>query len=83
MIEDLEERVDLRMVSETVLSAVFDAHGHRSEDILRRRAGMVTGDPETLDAIGQTFGVTRERIRQLERQAIMTAREALGVVSGS
>ncbi|WP_052946962.1 sigma-70 family RNA polymerase sigma factor [Dermacoccus sp. PE3] len=82
-IEGLEERIDLRIVTETVLSAVFDAHGHRSEDILRRRAGMVTGDPETLDAIGQTFGVTRERIRQLERQAIVTAREALGVVSGS
>lgn len=44
----------------------------RDSEIIRRRHGWYTDEPETLDAIGQRFGVTRERIRQIEKKA-MTA----------
>ncbi|GAA4282751.1 hypothetical protein GCM10022261_02820 [Brevibacterium daeguense] len=45
---------------------------HRDSEIVRRRHGWYTDEPETLDVIGQRFGVTRERIRQIESKA-MTA----------
>jgi RNA polymerase sigma factor (sigma-70 family) len=38
----------------------------READILERRFGLRGGDPETLDAIGGRYGVTRERVRQIE-----------------
>jgi DNA-directed RNA polymerase delta subunit len=38
----------------------------KTKDIFDRRFGIKTGAPETLEAIGQTFGITRERVRQIE-----------------
>ena len=38
----------------------------KTKDIFDRRFGVKTGVPETLEAIGQTFGITRERVRQIE-----------------
>lgn len=38
----------------------------KTKDIFERRFGMKTGTPETLEAIGKTFGITRERVRQIE-----------------
>jgi hypothetical protein len=49
----------------------------RQADILRLRAGLVGGEPKTLDQIGQIYGLTRERIRQLERQAHESLRPLL------
>ena len=42
----------------------------RAAEIIRRRFGLRTGEKEPLDAIGLDFGVTRERIRQIEVKAI-------------
>ncbi|MFG2935035.1 RNA polymerase sigma factor RpoD/SigA [Streptomyces sp. NPDC048282] len=41
----------------------------KSADILRRRSGLIDGEPQTLDTIGTVYGVTRERIRQIETKA--------------
>ena len=38
----------------------------KTKDIFDRRFGVKTGMPETLEAIGKTFGITRERVRQIE-----------------
>jgi len=38
----------------------------KTKDIFDRRFGMKTGTPETLEAIGKTFSITRERVRQIE-----------------
>jgi RNA polymerase primary sigma factor len=48
----------------------------REARILRLRFGLGNGDPMTLKAIGKRFGLTRERVRQMEKQAI----EKLGEV---
>ena len=40
--------------------------GQKTKDIFDRRFGVKTGEPETLEAIGQTLGITRERVRQIE-----------------
>lgn len=46
----------------------------READVLRRRIGLVNGEIETLDSIGVDYGVTRERIRQLEGRGLMYLR---------
>jgi len=40
----------------------------RTADVIERRFGLKTGQKETLEAIGQSFGITRERVRQIERE---------------
>ena len=47
--------------------------------VLRCRMGFQTGEPETLDVIGRRLGVTRERIRQIEKQALEVAQEHAGL----
>ena len=42
----------------------------KEEEILRMRYGVGSGDMYTLDEIGTRFGVTRERIRQIEKAAL-------------
>lgn len=42
---------------------------NRSHDIIVRRYGLNSGQVETLDSIGQEYGITRERVRQIEAQA--------------
>jgi len=46
--------------------ALLDA---RSKDIVVRRYGLATNSSETLDSIGKEYGITRERVRQIEAQA--------------
>jgi RNA polymerase sigma factor (sigma-70 family) len=42
--------------------------------IIEFRYGLNMQDPQTLDSIGQQFGITRERVRQIEKQAILKLR---------
>ena len=46
----------------------------REEEILRQRCGMADGHGRTLEEIGQSFGLTRERIRQVQARAIQKLR---------
>jgi len=47
----------------------------RSQTILERRFGLRAGQPATLDAIGKTYGITRERVRQIEADAFQKLRK--------
>ncbi|WP_331716885.1 sigma-70 family RNA polymerase sigma factor [Micromonospora echinaurantiaca] len=53
----------------------------RAVQIIERRFGLGTGDEETLDVIGADFGVTRERIRQIQVKTLATLRESEEVVA--
>ena len=46
----------------------------REERIIRMRFGFEDGNPRTLEEVGQTFDVTRERIRQIEAKALRKLR---------
>ena len=48
----------------------------REEKILRRRFGIGENEEATLQEVGEELGITRERIRQMERQALKRLREA-------
>ena len=56
------------------LIAVLD---EREKKIIFSRFGLDGGKPKTLEEVGKKFGVTRERIRQLQNIALMKLRRAL------
>ena len=56
------------------LKEILDTLTQREADVLRMRFGMVDGRTHTLEEVGQIFGVTRERIRQIENKAIRKLR---------
>lgn len=74
--EDPEARmIDTEFLAE--INSVIDRLPAREAEIVRRRFGWYGGEPQTLDAIGQNFNVTRERIRQLEKISLQTLREEM------
>ncbi len=65
-----QSELDISMLN-TVLDEVFKKHlNEREVEILKLRFGMVDGIEYTLEEIGQKFGLTRERIRQIESKTI-------------
>lgn len=57
--------IQLGSLTESLLAALDE----RSRDIVRRRFGIKTEEVETLESIGKEYGITRERVRQIESQA--------------
>ena len=56
------------------LKEILDTLTDREAEVLRMRFGMFDGRTHTLEEVGQSFGVTRERIRQIENKAIRKLR---------
>ena len=56
------------------LKEILDTLTEREADVLRMRFGMYDGRTHTLEEVGQIFGVTRERIRQIEAKALRKLR---------
>src|SRR3989344_7269910 len=48
----------------------------RAQDIMSRRYGLEEGEGETLEAIGQRYGITRERVRQIEEFSLRAIRKS-------
>jgi RNA polymerase primary sigma factor len=59
------------IVQREALGHVLSLLTHRERNVLRLRFGLEDGRPRTLAEVGQTFGVTRERIRQIEAQTLV------------
>ena len=70
----LEETVSANLLREQ-LEEALDTLEERENRVLRMRFGLDDGSPRTLDEIGKVFGVTRERIRQIESNAIRKLRQ--------
>ncbi|MGB9867837.1 MAG: RNA polymerase sigma factor RpoD [Bacillota bacterium] len=56
------------------LEGVLDTLTEREQNVLKLRFGLEDGKPRTLEEVGQVFGVTRERIRQIEAKALRKLR---------
>ncbi len=66
-----------RLLKETdtaLVKEVFAGLPDREKSILTMRFGLESGEPKTLEQIGEHFGVTRERIRQIQEAALKTLR---------
>ncbi|MFE6589936.1 RNA polymerase sigma factor [Streptomyces sp. NPDC057781] len=57
------------------LDAVLSTLGERERKVVQLRYGLVDGRPRTLEEIGRIFGVTRERIRQIESKTLNKLRD--------
>lgn len=69
-IEDQAEHTILKAEISKMLGSLTD----REQEVIEMRFGLVNGTPMTLEAIGEHFGVTRERIRQIEGKALRKLR---------
>ncbi|WP_308623128.1 RNA polymerase sigma factor RpoD [uncultured Enorma sp.] len=56
------------------LSQVLDSLADRERKVIELRFGLVDGNPRTLEEVGRVFGVTRERIRQIESKTLAKLR---------
>ena len=78
LIEDSEAVVPADAVSFTLLQeqlhAVLDTLSDREAGVVSMRFGLTDGQPKTLDEIGKVYGVTRERIRQIESKTMSKLR---------
>jgi RNA polymerase sigma factor (sigma-70 family) len=83
--DDIESAIGSQMLS-MQLESLLDSLNEREAGVIRMRFGLGDGVPKTLDEIGGVFGVTRERIRQIEAKTLAKLRrpsvlEALGYVA--
>jgi RNA polymerase primary sigma factor len=77
-IEDSEavvplERASFRLLQEQ-LESVLHTLSEREKEVIRLRFGLIDGQPCTLEEVGKKFGVTRERIRQIESKTLSKLR---------
>ncbi|MQA88524.1 MAG: RNA polymerase sigma factor [Streptosporangiales bacterium] len=78
LIEDSKAEVPADVVAFTLLQeqlhSVLDTLSEREAGVVSMRFGLADGQPKTLDEIGKVYGVTRERIRQIETKAMAKLR---------
>ena len=78
LIEDSEAIVPADAVNFTLLQEqlndVLDTLSEREAGVVQMRFGLTDGQPKTLDEIGKVYGVTRERIRQIESKTMSKLR---------
>jgi RNA polymerase primary sigma factor len=74
---DPSVRLGALLRSRTDLTSVLDDLAANERTVLRRRFGLDDGSPETLEAIGQTLSLSRERVRQIEANGLRKLRALL------
>ena len=83
LIEDTQsiDPVDIvaKVFRDQKLMQMLDELTEREADILRFRYGLADGDPHTLKETGEKFGLTRERIRQIESKALNKLRKYIAL----
>jgi RNA polymerase primary sigma factor len=77
-IEDADAVVPMEaaafMMLQDQLEQVLDTLSPREQRIIQLRFGLIDGHPRTLEEVGRDFGVTRERIRQIESKTLIKLR---------
>lgn len=71
--EESEEPVDLALIRKSLETHIQELVGQlkpKEQQVITERFGLGTDEPKTLQQIGEKLGITRERVRQIEQQAI-------------
>ncbi len=66
----------MKKIDAKFISLLIGDLNSRTREVLNRRFGLKSGERETLEAVGRDFGITRERIRQIEADGLKKASEA-------
>ena len=79
LIEDAEAVAPADVVAvgmlQNHLDQVLGQLGDREREVVRMRYGLNDGEPRTLEEVGRAFGVTRERVRQIEAKSLAKLRQ--------
>ncbi len=82
LIGELHSQAVSKALQEALASLAESGKGKRSRQIIIRYYGLNGQEPETLEAIGQSLGITRERVRQIKENALLFLRKQMnGAVS--
>lgn len=76
---DIDFALDAKMLTEKL----FDGMNPRNREIIKRRYGINSGCPETLDDLANDFGVSQERIRQIEGKGIRKMKDKLTSITAT
>ena len=74
--EDPNESIFREQIRATIYE-VLDTLDEREKEVLELRYGLIDNKPRTLDEIGQSYGLTKERIRQIESKALRKMRNPM------
>lgn len=81
--DDPTSRLALGIEGTSMIPVVLDALSPREAGVIAMRFGLADGEPKTLNEIGKVYGVTRERIRQIEMRGRAKLRDPrLAVMDG-
>lgn len=65
----MKERVEKLNIRKTI-TKLLSSVSHKNREVLERRFGIARSEPETLESIGKSYKITRERVRQIQEYAI-------------